>query len=87
MTGRNKFWGKFQLVSDRQIELALSINAYRKKYNISQKEMAHICTLYGKPHNVKFTQTQISSYETMKTAPRTVHYQILCNVLDINPTI
>ena len=83
MKGRSEFWGKFQLVSDKQIELALSLNGYRKKFNLSQKDMAKICSLYGASQKIAFSAEQISSYETMKTAPRIAKYQVLCNVLNI----
>lgn len=83
MKGRSKFWGEFQYVSAKQIELALSINAYRRQHNMNQTEFAHICNLYGEPHGVKFAQTEISTYELMKTAPRKARFQVLCNVLNL----
>lgn len=84
MTGRDKFWGKFQYVSEKQIELALNINAYRKKMNMSQREFAHLCNLYSEPYHVVFYPCDICNYERMKKAPRVIKYQVLCNVLKIN---
>ena len=83
MKGRSKFWGEFQMISNKQVELSVALNAFRRKYNMSQAELAHICTLYGEPHKIKFIQTEISRYERMATAPRAAKYQVLCNVLNI----
>lgn len=83
MTGRSKFWGKFQLVSNKQIELALTMNAFRREHNMSQSELAHFCNLYGEQNGVKFFQNEISAYERMARAPRKAKFQILCNVLNI----
>ena len=83
MTGRNNFWGKFQYISEKQIELVIGMRSYRKYYNMSQKEMAHICNLYGEPHGVVFTQTDISAYERFARTPRSAKYKVLCYVLNI----
>ena len=87
MKGRNKFYGKFQMVSPVQIELSLNINGYRKKFNMSQAEFATVCNLCGEGSGVKFNNHDISNYELMKKAPRKVRFQVLCNVLDMNPTV
>jgi len=84
MTGRNKFWGKFQYVSEKQIELAIGIRSYRRFYNLSQKEMANMCNLYGEQHGIKFYPNEIAAYERFERAPRQAKYQILCYVLNIN---
>ena len=86
MKGRSKFYGKFQMVSPVQIELSLNINGYRKKFNMSQAEFATICNLCGEGSGVKFSNYDISNYELMKKAPRKARFQVLCNVLDMNPT-
>ena len=83
MTGRSKFYGEFKLVSIEMMRLALALNGYRREHHLSQKEMAHICNLFGSIQGVKFTQTEISKYELMKTAPREKKYRILCNILNI----
>ena len=83
MKGRANFWGEFKYVSDKQIELALSMNGYRRTHNMSQTEFAEICNLYGEPHGIKFSMYQISNYERMRKAPRKARFQILCNVLNM----
>ena len=84
MTGRAKFWGKFQYVSNKQIDLAFAMYEYRRRFNMSQNELARICNLYGAMKKIKFTGSQIGTYERMETAPRADKYLVLCNVLHIN---
>lgn len=84
MTGRDKHWGEFKLVSFKQMRLALAINGYRREHQLSQKEMAHICSLFGEPNGVKFFEAEISQYELMNRAPRKKKYDVLCNVLNLN---
>ena len=84
MKGRNKFYGDFKIVSIEQMRLALALNGYRRDHKISQKEMAHICNLFGKNRGVKFYETEICQYELMNRAPRKKKYDILCNILNLN---
>ena len=84
MKGRSKFYGEFRMVSPVQIELALNINSYRKKYNMSQTEFSLVCNLCGEKDDVSFSAGEICRYELMKTAPRKDKFQVLCNVLDMN---
>ena len=87
MTGRNKFWGVFRDVSEMQVEFVVNMRMYRRKHNISQAEFTHICNLYGKPSGVKFYPNEISAYENFDRTPRKPKFQVLCNVLNMNPTI
>ena len=81
MKGRAKFWGEQIVVSKKQVDFAHGIIDYRKTHNLSQKEMARICSLYGKTHGVKFAQTEISAYECLKKAPRKIKFEVLTNVI------
>ena len=83
MRGRNSFWGEHQYISKRQEELSFQMISYRRRNNISQKEMARICTLFGAPYNVKFHPVEISNYECRKCAPRRAKYTVLCKLLNI----
>ena len=78
---RSKFWGPEITVTKRQIDFAIGMNEYRRKHNLSQAEMANICTLFGVSRGVKFAQTEISAYETLRTAPRPVKFQVLTDVI------
>lgn len=86
MKGRSNFWGDQYVVSKKQIELVLNITEYRRIHNISISEMAKICTLYGGSYGVKFTSSDICNYENLKSAPRKPKFQVLCNVLNMDPT-
>lgn len=85
MRGRSKFWGPQRLVSNMLIDFGLNINAYRQRHNLSQAEMARISSKFGESRNIKFTATQISQYENMITAPRKERFQVLCNMLNMDP--
>lgn len=84
MKGRSKFYGEPQMVSPVQVILSININAYRRKFNLSQAQFATVCNLCGEPYGVKFYNTDISRYELMRKAPRKAKFQVLCDVLDMN---
>lgn len=75
----------FMMVSPKQIELAIFIRQYRRIHELSQAEMAKICTLYGEPSGIKFTNFDISVYENCKTVPTTPKFQVLMNTMNITP--
>lgn len=74
-------------VTRKQIELAFYIRQYRRIHQLSQTQMANICTLYGKPHNVKFAVSEISEYENYKHMPTPPKFQILMNTMDLDPDV
>ena len=84
---QNPFFDDFQMRSMKLIRLSICIQNYRRYYNLSQAQMARICTLYGKPDNIKFTQTEIAKYENCKTVPTSPKFQILMNTLNINESV
>lgn len=65
----NKHMTDYQILSRRQVELAIHIRAYRAKYNLSQDQFAKIATVYGQPMRIKFAQEEISCYENYQTIP------------------
>ena len=73
----------FAYISPKQVTLSCYIKMYRQKYNISQQEMAKICSMYGEPHKVKFACCEIYNYENYKTIPSEPKFQILMNTLGI----
>ena len=75
----------FIMVSPKQIELAIFIRQYRRIHELSQADMARICTFYGEPFGVKFTNVDISAYENYKSIPTTPKFQVLMNTMDITP--
>lgn len=87
----HKFMGRRPLeprisVTKTQIELAFYIRNYRRIHELSQPEMAKICTLYGKSHNVKFAASEICAYENYKHMPTPPKFQILMNTMDLDPS-
>ena len=79
----NPEFNDVRLISPKQVILAFHMTEYRRKYNLSQREMAEICSLYGEPSNIKFAQTEIAKYETYKTIPTPPKFQILMNTMNI----
>ena len=73
-------------VTRTQVELAFFIRNYRRIHELSQPQMAKICTLYGEPHNVKFSASDICGYENYKHMPTTLKFQVLLNTMDLDPT-
>ena len=65
----NEHMTDFQILSRRQVELAIQIRAYRAKYNLSQNQFAKIATVYGQPIHTKFAQKEIGRYENYQTIP------------------
>ena len=86
MGGRDKFWGAFRSVSEKQAEFVANIWAYRREHNISQAEMARICNLYCEPNGIKFYPSEIGAYERLERTPHKPKYKALCNIMNLNPT-
>ena len=78
----NPTFDDFVVVSRKQVELAILVRQFRRIHNLSQKEMANICSLYGKPRNVIFSQTDICKYENYKTIPTPPKFTTLMNAMD-----
>ena len=72
-----------QILSPKQVLLSYYIIQYRKRFNLSQREMAEICSSYGKANNVKFAQREIGLYESYRTIPTPPKFQVLMNTLNI----
>ena len=66
---RNSYMTDFQVLSRRQIELAINIRAYRGNHNLSQLQFAKIATVFGLPQKIKFGRAEISNYENYKIIP------------------
>ena len=82
----NSFF-KEKKVSPKLVILGFYITNYRRTHNISQRQMADICTLYGKPHNIKFSQVDIWNYERYRCAPTPPKFQVLMNALNIDESM
>lgn len=83
---RNPVFNDFQMISPKQVMFSYYINLYRKKFNISQREMADVCSLYGKPHNVKVTAQDIYFYESYKRIPTPQKFQVIMDTMNLDPT-
>jgi hypothetical protein len=70
--------------SRKQVIFSLYLNEYRRKYNLSLDQMAHVCTLYGKNKNIKFAGNEIYKYERCETVPTMPKFQVLMNTININ---
>lgn len=81
----NPTFDNFMLISPKSVELAIYIRQFRRLHNLSQNEMAKICTLHGKKQGIKFTQRSICAYENYETIPTPPKFQILMNTMDITP--
>jgi len=82
----NPVFNDFQMISPKQVMFSYYINLYRKKFNISQREMADVCSLYGKPHNVKITVQDICFYENYKRIPTPQKFQVIMDTMNLDPT-
>lgn len=78
-------FNEFIVVSPKQVELAIYIRQFRKIHNLSQKEMAELCSLYGKDNNISFKSCEIWFYENYKRIPTKPKFQVLMNTMDITP--
>lgn len=87
MKKSNPTFDDFIVVSRKQVELAIYIRQYRRIHQLSQAEMAKLCSLYGKPHNVSFTGADISYYENYKHIPTSHKFQVLMNTMDLDPAV
>ena len=80
---QNPYMNDFQVLSRRQVELAIELRAYRCRHNISQSQTAHIATAYGQPYKVKFTNAEISNYEKFISIPSENKMNALLNMIGI----
>ena len=83
----NPIFDNFRMISPKQVELAIYIRQYRRIHELSQRDMAQLCTLYGKPHNVRFSQNDINNYENYKNIPTPSKFAALMNTMDITPSM
>jgi len=81
----NPVFDNFRMISPKQVELAIYIRQYRKIHELSQCDMARICSIYGEPFGIKFIQQEIDRYENYKTVPTKAKFQVLMNTMDITP--
>ena len=79
----NPVFGHFIKVSPTQVELAIYIRQFRRIHELSQSDMAKICSLYGEDKGVKFKQAEIGRYENYKTVPTPAKFEILMNTMNI----
>lgn len=79
-----KFYNDIITVSRKQVELAICIRQYRRIHDLSQKQMAKICSIYAEPYGVKFANTEISNYENYRIRPSAKKFQILMSAMDID---
>ena len=80
----NPVFTNFRMISPQQVELAIFIRQYRRIHNLSQTEMAKLCSIYGKSKGVKFHFTEISNYENYKSIPTPAKFQCLMNTMDLD---
>lgn len=81
---QNKHMMDFQIISRRQVELAINIRAYRGNHNLSQSQFAKIATVYGAPQKIKFSVTDISRYENYQTIPSEKKMFVLLAAMDLD---
>ena len=82
----NPVFKDFRVISPQSVELAIYIRSYRRMHEISQMEMAKICTIRGRRNNVSFTQNDIDRYEKYKNVPTPPKFQILMETMNITPS-
>lgn len=71
------------VVTREQVELAFYIRNYRRIHELSQVQMAAICSCYGEPNNIRITPSDISCYENYNRMPTKGKFQVLLNTMDI----
>ena len=81
---QNKHMMDFQVISRRQVELAINIRAYRCNHHLSQEQFARIATVYGSPQKIKFSGTEISKYEKYQTIPSEKKMFVLLAAMNID---
>jgi len=81
---RNNYMTDFQIVSRKQVELAIQIRAYRNKHELSQTQFAQIASVYGRPQKIKFATSEISSYENYKNIPSEKKMFVLLMAMHLN---
>lgn len=84
---RNPIFDDYQMRSLKLIRFGMCVENYRRLHNLSQREMAEICTLYGESLNIKFYQTEIANYENYKTAPTLQKFQIIMKTMNIDESV
>lgn len=80
---KNRYMSDFQIVSRRQVELAMCLREYRRRNNISQNDFVEIANIYSRPYNVKFTNYDISVYERYLVIPGEKKMNVLLAILGI----
>ena len=81
------FSGERIEVSPLQVELAICIRQYRRVHNITQDQMARICSIRGREAGIKFATSEIWTYENYRIAPTQPKFQVLMDVMGITPEI
>ena len=84
---QNPFFDDYAIQSAKLIRFSICIRIYRRQHNLSQTQMAHICTICGQPENIKFHQAEIANYENGKVAPTPPKFQILMKTMNINESV
>ena len=83
----NPTFDNFTILSPKQVTFSCYLKMFRRQHNFSQKQMADLCTLYGKPYGIKLTQNDISRYECMKNIPRTNKFKTMMITMDLEPSM
>lgn len=65
----NPIFKDVRMMSPKQVKLAMYIQGFRQRYNLSLEETAAIFTKYGVHDNVSFDMSEISRYENCRTIP------------------
>lgn len=81
---QNKHMMDFQILSRRQVELAINLRAYRGNHRLSQQQFARIATVYGTTQKVKFNAQEISRYENYQTIPSEKKMFVLLAAMNID---
>ena len=81
---RNDLFNDTIVVSRKQVELAIYLRNYRRMHELSQVEMAGLCSIYAEPYHVKITSQEISDFENYRKKPSRKKFQILLNTMDLN---
>ena len=79
----SKYLDDFQVVSRKQVELAIWIRSYRRCHEISLQTMANLATIKGRSQNVRFNAGEIGKYENYRRIPSTRKLNVLLDVIGI----
>ena len=81
----NPTFDDFVVVSRKQVELAIYIRQFRRMHNLSQEQMARICSAHGRSRKISFSGVDISNYENYKHIPTPPKFQTLMSAMDLDP--